>query len=263
MHRRSRSLLPVLGITLALVTGCTDAGGSSSSAAGPRVPGSAVSKQEAGVLAELLHRDFQRGGADFTETAPFTDGALITLTGTVDFTRPAGHATAVTTYVSGQPSETREVFFTDKEIWFGGVPGLPEALTKAGVSPAGFIKRPLSVTRQDGTPNLTDLLAQLVLNLSARKADDPRSFENVNYTWRGQRSINGKLASEYTLSSGATVSVEASDKLLVQYVTPLPDQDFKVTITLPAHGGRTVDLPADDQTVDASAHQDIATAVGV
>jgi hypothetical protein len=260
MLRRCRLLVPALAVTAALLAGCS---GGSSAASGPRVAGSQVSPDEAKVLAELLHKDFQQGGADFTETAPFADGALITLTGSVDWTAPAGHARAVTTYTNGQASETRDVFFTDKEIWFGDVPGLADALTKAGQPPATYIKRPLSVTRSDGTANITDVLAQLVLNLSARKADDPRAFEQAGYTWRGQQSINGKLASEYTLSGGARVSVSAESKMLLQYVTPLPGQSFDVTITVPAHGHRTVSLPAQDQTVDAAAHQDVAAAVGV
>jgi hypothetical protein len=261
MLRRSRSLVPVLGVTLALLAGCSDDGGSSSAA--PRAAGSTVSGDEAKVLASLLHEDYREGGADFTETAPFGEGALITLTGTVDWTAPVGHARAVTTYENGQPSETREIFFTDKEIWFGDVPGLPQALTQAGLPPAGFIKRPLSVTRSDGTPNLSDVLAQLVLNLSSPKADDPRAFQNANYTWRGQQSINGTLAAQYNLAGGATVSVSTKDKMLLQYVTPFPGQDFKVTITLPEHGSRTIQLPADGQTVDASAHQDVGAAVGL
>jgi hypothetical protein len=261
MLHRARSLVPAVGVTLALLAGCSDDGGSSASAARPA--GSTVSQQEAQVLARLLHEDYLAGGADFTETAPFADGALITLTGTVDWTRPAGHARAVTTYRSGQPSETRDVFFTGDRIWFGGVPGLGDALTAAGLRQAAYIARPLAVTRADGSPNLTDVLVQLVLNLSATKADDPRAFRTGDYTWRGQRAIDGRLAALYGLAGGATVAVAASDQRLLQYVTPLPGQDFSVTITLPQHGQRSVELPAAAQTVDAAQHQDVAAAVGV
>jgi hypothetical protein len=250
-----------VGVTLALLAGCSDDGGASGAATRPA--GSTVSQQEAQVLARLLHEDRLAGGADFTETAPFAEGALITLTGTVDWTRPAGHARAVTTYRSGQPGETRDVYFTADRIWFGGVPGLADALTGAGLPQATYIARPLAVTRSDGSPNLTDVLVQLVLNLSADKADDPRSFRAGGYTWRGQRAIDGRLAAVYGLAGGATVAVAASDQRLLQFVTPLPGQDFQVTITLPQHGRRTVQLPTGAQTVDAAQHQDVAAAVGV
>jgi hypothetical protein len=67
----------------------------------------------------------------------------------------------------------------------------------------------------------------------------------------------------YRLASGPTVAVAASDHLLLQYVTPLPDQQFQVTITLSDHGPRTVDLPADADSLDAADHPQIAAQLGV
>ena len=46
-------------------------------------------------------------------------------------------------------------------------------------------------------------------------------------------------------------------------MTPLPGQGFSVTTTLTAHGPRTVDLPAADQTVDLTAHPQVASALGM
>jgi hypothetical protein len=259
MPRTSRRLLlPALGLVLALLAGCS----SSSADTATRKPGDHVTASEATVLAGLLHRNFEKGGADFTESAPFAEGAVITLTGTVDFLDSTGKAQAVTTYGDGRPADTRSIFFTTKDIWFGDVPGLTQALSTAGLPDAHYVRRPLAAIGSDGQAQLVDVLAQVVLNLSARTSDDPESFQKGNYTWQGQRAIDGRLASAYTLSSGARVAV-ASDKLLLQYVTRLPNQDFDITITLPEHGRRTVDLPADTDTVNAADHPDIATAVGV
>jgi hypothetical protein len=256
MPSRLRSALPALGLVLALVTGCGE------DAAGDRTPGSPVTRAEADVLAELLHEDFRRGGADFVETAPYADGALLTLTGSIDFTRSVGTAHAMTTYADGRPEESRTLFFTPSQLWFGDVPGLADALTAAGLPPAAHVRRPLATRSAQGTPQLVDVLVQLVLNLSARSGDDPRAFLSGAYTWQGQRSINGHLASVFDLAGGTTVAV-SSDGLLLQYVTPLPDQDFRVTITLPEHGPREVQLPADADTVTAAEHPDVAARVGV
>lgn len=244
-------------MAVALLAGC----GSSDDAAA-RTPGSHVTAGEAKVLADLLHRDFEQGGADFSETAPYADGAVLTLTGTVDFLNSTGQAQAVTTFQDGRPKDTRTVFFTPKEIWFGDVPGLSQAVTGAGLGDVHYVRRPLAAVASNGQAQLVDVLTQLVLNLSARSSDDVQSFEKGNYTWQGQRAIDGRLASDYTLNGGAKVAV-ASDKLLLQYVTRLPDQDFEVTITLPKHGRRSVTLPTDADTVNAADHPDIAAAVGV
>jgi hypothetical protein len=258
MRWRSSGIRLALAVVLALLAGC------SSGSASDRTPGDPITQAEAGVLADVLHKDFERGGADFTLTAPFAEGSVLTLTGSIDFQRSVGKAKAVTTYSNGQPTETRTLYFTPADIWFGDVPGLSAALTSAGLPQAGYIRRPLAGTTSNDTGGaIIDVMVQLVPRLSARTADDPRSFTERNYTWQGDRSINGHLASVYRSGTGSTIAVEASSKLLVQYVTKLPDQDFDVTITLSNHGKRQIDLPSDAQTVNAADHPDVAQAVGV
>jgi hypothetical protein len=257
---RRALLVPAVALALGsgLLAGCSQAG------AAARVPGDHVTRAEAQELADLLHQDRVRGGADFTETAPYAEGALLTLTGTVDFVSGRGRATAVTTYSNGQPTDTRTIWFTDSTLWMGQVPELAQTLTAARLPAAAYVRRPLATndSNQD-TPALIDVAAQLVVRLSAQQADDPRPFESGDYTWQGQRSINGRLAAQYRLASGAQVAVAASDKMLLQYVTPLPGQGFAVTTTLTAHGPRTVDLPPDGQTVDLTAHPQVAAALGM
>jgi murein DD-endopeptidase MepM/ murein hydrolase activator NlpD len=58
------------------------------------------------------------------------------------------------------------------------------------------------VTSAEGTASLVDVLAQLVLNLSARTGDDPKAFLDGHYTWQGQRSIDGRLTSTFAARWG-------------------------------------------------------------
>ena len=255
--RRPPLLALSLLVLLALLAGC----GSDSS--GDRAPGDPVSDAEADVLAGLLHRDFTAGGADFVVAAPYAEGAVLTLTGEVDFARGIGRAQGVTSYADGRPDDTRTLFFTTSDLWFGDVPGLSAALTGAGLPDAAYVRRPLATDGATGSASLIDVLVQLVPRLSARAADDPRSFVERHYTWQGTRSVNGALASLFRSGTGATIAVAADSKLLVQYVTRLPDQDFDVTITLSDHGPREIELPGDAGTVNAADHPDIAASVGV
>jgi hypothetical protein len=256
MPTRSRLLLLALGLVLALLAGCSDGGAE-------RAVGDPVTRDEANVLAELLHRDFTAGGADFVLTAPYAEGTVLTMTGQVDFRRSIASAQAVTTYPDDRPDDKRTMFFTPKDLWFGDVPGLADALRAAHAPPATWIRRPLSATSGEGTASLIDVLAQLVLNLSARSGDDPRAFTRGGYTWQGQRSIDGKLSSVYRLKGGQTVAVSASDKSLLQYTTPLHGQDFEVTITLADHGPRSIELPGQDETVNAADYPQVAEELGV
>jgi hypothetical protein len=262
MPLRRRLILLVLGLALALAAGGSVAGCSSDD--GQRAVGDPVTEDEAQVLAELLHRNFEEGGADFVVSAPYAEGARLTLTGEIDFLRSVGRAQAVTRYDDGRPDETRTLFFTTDQVWFGEVPGLSEALAAAALPPADYVRRPLrTAAGADGTTSLVDVLARVVLNLSARSADDPRAFTDGSYTWRGQQSIDGRLTALYRLKGGQTVAVSASDELLVQYVTPLQGQGFEVTITLADHGPREIDLPADEETVDAGDIPEIAAELGI
>jgi hypothetical protein len=263
LHRRTPFLhlvrLAALGLVLALLPGCSGDDDTS------RVAGSPITEAEADVLAQALYRNHQEGGADFVVTAPFAEGALLTLTGEVDFARGIGRAQAVTSYPAEQdrPDDTRTLFFTADTLWLGDVPGLAEALSGAGLPAAGYVRRPITTVTQGGTASLIDVLVQLVPALSARQPDDPRSFLERDYTWQGTQSVDGQLASVFQSGTGARTSIAADSKLLVQYVTRLSGQQFDVTVTLSDHGPRDIALPADTDTVDATAHPEIATALGL
>jgi hypothetical protein len=246
--------LVVLGAVAALVAalgGCSDD-------AAQRAPGDPITSDEARVLSQVLSADRAAGGADFEISAPYAEGAVLTLTGEIDFSRSTGRAQAVTTYSNGQPQETRTLFFTATDLWQGDVPALAEALAAAGLPAATYARRPIATTGSSGTASLLDVLVQMVTRLSAEEPDDPRSFEK--YTWAGTGSVNGQLASVFRSGTGAQIAVAAESELLVQYVTEL--QDFTVTITLADHGEREITLPADSDTVDTSAHPEIAAALG-
>jgi len=257
--RRPRPLAPlvsrvaVLGVVAALLAGCGE------DEAAQRIPGAPVSSQEAEVLSQVLHADQEAGGADFEVSAPYAEGAVLTLTGEIDFAGSIGRARAVTTYGDGRPEETRTLFFTEEELYQGDVPGLAEALSDAGLPAATYVRRPVTATNANGTASLLDVLVQMVTRLSAPSVDDPGSFGQ--YTWRGAQTIDGELASVFQSGTGATIAVGAESRLLLQYVTEL--QDFDVTIDLSDHGEREITLPADADTVDLTAHPEIASTLGL
>jgi hypothetical protein len=255
MRSRARALLLILGLAFSLLTGCTGSGDAD------RRPGDPVTAAEAETLARLLHRNLQRGGADFVVTAPYSDAAVLTLTGEIDFRRSVGRAQAVTTFSDERPDDTRTLFFTTEQIWFGDVPGLADSLAAAGVADAAYLRRPVT-TGEDSTL-LVDVLVEILLNLSSRTDDDPRAFRGNGYTWEGQRSIDSRLTSLFALHDGRTVAVGASDDLLTQFGTPLPGGTFEVTVTLSDHGPRRLAVPAEDKTADVADHTDLAAAFGV
>src|SRR4051812_44196010 len=261
MRSRACLLALALGLAAALLAGCSGAD------AGVRHTGAPVDAAEARTLAGALHRDFQRGGADFVVTVPYGQQAVLTLTGEVDFRTFAGRAQAVTTYSNGRADDTRTLFFTRDTLWSGDVPGLAAALVKAGEPTATYVSRPVTVTGAAGKPaGLLDVLVRVLLDLSSPSADDPRFFLGDGYTWKGQRSIDSRLSTLFSAPGGRTVAVDAADDLLVQYVTPLPLEgsgSIEVTVTLSDHGPRTIDVPAAGESVAATDQPSIAAAFGI
>lgn len=255
MRSRACALLVALGLALSLLTACSGDGD------GDRRPGDSVTAAEAGVLSRLLHRNAQRGGADFVVSAPYSEAAVLIMTGEIDFRRSVGRAQAVTTFSDGRPDDARTLFFTTEQVWFGDIPGLAESLAGAGAAEAGYLRRPVSTEGE--SPILVDVLLEILLNLSAGTDDDPRAFRDAGYTWEGQRSIDSRLTSLFALKDGRSVAVGASDGLLVQFVTPLAGDPFEITVTLSDHGPRRIDVPAEEETADVADHVDLAAEFGI
>jgi hypothetical protein len=254
---RPRLFLPALALAAALVAGCSGSGSAE------RPPGDPVTREDAATLAELLHRNYTRGGADFVVTAPYGEDVVLTLTGQVDFRDETGTAQAVTTFGDGRPDDTRTLVFTDEDLWVGDLPGMADSLAAAGAPGVAYLHRPLTAGDVGATPPLVDALLEVLLNLASPTADDPRSFVGAGYTWQGQRSIDSRLTSLFGLADGRTVAVAAADDLLTQFVTPLAGGEVEVTVTLSDHGSRTPAAPDQAQTAEAADHADLAAAFGV
>jgi hypothetical protein len=256
MRPHPRSLPVALGLALSLLAGCSSDGDLD------RHPGDPVTEAEAVALAELLHLNYTRGGADFVVTAPYADGVVLTLTGEVDFRSAVGRAQAVTTFADGREDDTRTLFFSREDVWFGDLPGLADALAADGTAGATYLRRPVTTGSEDVQPLLLDVLLEVLLNLSARTADDPQAFLDGSYTWEGQRSIDSRLTSLYGLHEDRTVAVAAAGDVLAQFETPLAEGELDVTVTLSDHGRRELELPAETETADAAEHADVATLFG-
>ncbi|RBY96844.1 hypothetical protein DQ237_04275 [Blastococcus sp. TF02-8] len=246
-----RPLATAVALAVLALTACSD---------GERAPGEPVTEDDAQILAELLHRNHEEGGADFVVSVPFGDDALLTLTGEVDFRTGAGRAQAVTV-VDDEERDARTLFFDRDELWAGDVPGLPEALAADGAPDAAYLRRPLPADPQD--PELLDVLVQMLLNLAQPEADDPELFLDGPYRWQAQEPIDGRATVVYRLRDGRSVAVDAADRTLVQYRATLPDSGLDVTLTLADHGTRRVTLPEDGEAAAAADHPQVAADFGV
>lgn len=219
--------------------------------------GDPITEGEAETLAGLLNANFTAGGAAFRVVAPYAENSTFTYTGTMDFTTSTGTGIAVTDYNGEQPAESRSLYFTTDEATFGDVPGLTDAMAAAGVPGVSFMRRQI-LPGQD----LIDTALALLPRLAATEPDSAAAYLERDYTFQGQTTIDGQLAALFSFGQ-AQVAVGVNEKLMLQYVTTLPNSAVQVTITLSDHGPQTVVAPPVEQTVSATDYPDIALAVGV
>ncbi len=247
-----KSLLAALlcALTLLGLSSCVEENGE-------RQIGDPITQGEAETLAGLLNRNFLAGGAKFRAVSPYAENTTFTYTGTMDFTTSTGAGTAVTDYSGLQPAEARSLYFNTDELTFGDVPGLTDAMAAKGVPGVNFMRRQIRA----GT-ELIDTIVALLPRLSATEPDNPAAYLERNYTFQGQTTIDGELAALFSFGQ-AQVAVGVNEKLLLQYVTTLPNSALRVTITLSDHGPQTVEAPPAEQTVSAIDYPDVATAVGI
>lgn len=219
--------------------------------------GDPITEEEAETLAGLLNRNFTAGGAAFRAVSPYAENTTFTYTGTVDFTTNTGTGIAVTDYNGLQPAESRSLYFTTDEVTFGDVPGLTDAMAVAGVPGVNFMRRQV-LPGQD----LIDTIVGLLPRLAASEPDNAAAYLERDYTFQGQTTIDGQLASLFSFGQ-AQVAVGVNEKLLLQYVTTLPNSPIRVAVTLSDHSAQTVVPPPIEQTVSAVDYPDVAAQVGV
>ena len=239
------------GLAATLLAGCSETS---------RQAGDPVTEDDAAVLAGLLHRNHEQGGADFVVTVPFADGAVLTVTGEIDFRRSVGQAQAVTT-VGDEERDTRTLFFDRDSLWSGDLPGLPDALAADGAPSASYLRRALPAPAEE--QQLIDVVVRVLQNLGAGAADDPAAFLGDPYAFQGEQSIDGRPTTVYRLREERTVAVADGDGALVRFRSPLPGATSELTVTLADHGTRRLALPTEEETAAAGDHPGIAEAFGV
>lgn len=244
---------PVLALLTAVLvlTGCT-----ADNTNANRAPGDEITVEEARVLADVLHRNVEEGGADVTISTQFAEEALLTMSGSIDFTTRMGTLDTKTTYSDGQPEEVRTIYFTADRILIGNIPGLTDAMAAVDRAGVQYLRSEL-----DQAGRLVDNIVGMLTRLAADQPDDPNNLLLAGYTWQGAGRIDAVLTN--TFSSGeATFSVGVEDRLLHQFAGPPANNTFPIRITLSNHGPREVDFPPEEQIADASAYPEVAAQFG-
>ena len=196
---------------LMLVMGLVACGGESKSTTEP------LTREQANVMADLVYRNYESGGADFALSATAgSSGGTITLTGEVDWVNKRGHAMVMSSALA--PAPVTEVWWNEVKV-FERRPALDEMIRSVGlVVSSAVIGRPV-----DTEHRRIDQLIAIIMGLSATQRDnaelivqaDGSAFVRTDRL----REIDVEVLryGQYTLywvdmSTGEMVRVEGSDE---------------------------------------------------
>jgi hypothetical protein len=231
--RRARAALALLlaGCCCALaVAGCgdsSDSGGASTAAttataaAAAAESGRPVSDEQALVLARMLQRNWQLGGARVSGTIP-VHGATVELTGRVDFRAGRGELT-----LTDPQGQMRRYAWTRSVVLAQAAPGSREWVRQA----------------PDPDRDAVHAAIRLLNLLSAETIDNTTNIKDQDARFLRRETLDGRAVDVYRYGAdGATTYWVGDDGLLRQIEAVFPD-DSVMTFALADHRPVRVRLP--------------------
>ena len=127
--------------------------------------GKPLTLAQAEVLASVLTKNFDEGGAVFTVTVPASAQTAYSLNGSIDYTKGTAQSTLRVTSEGKDPADS-ELVWTKQEV-LEQIPGLTEAVAAKGRPGVNFVSRPLT------TSSPQDVVLNLLLGTASQQRENP------------------------------------------------------------------------------------------
>lgn len=251
-RRRRRPEHPALrALGLAVVLGAVVLGGAVACSDGDTTTGPRpISEEEASRLADVLTLNYQTGGAAVVADIPYGT-ASFHLTGRIDWANHVGRVTVDPKVDGDVPQRPSFDLAFNPRVVFEQVPGLAEAMTARGLTPANWVARPLDTA---GSP--LHVVLSLLDSLSSTQRDNPVLLQSRGVTWQRTDSVDGQPVDVFR-SDRTTYWVARSDGRLLRFEADVESTGSTATITLSDFAPTTVPVPSEEEIVDLAAVSDI------
>jgi|GEM_PF-5920054 len=224
---RQRSAALALALALALAA-CGGGGGAKpatptpSATAGAAGKGTPVTQEQALVLAQLLERNWEHGGAQFNGTIPF-QGQQVPISGSVDFRSGRGKAA-----VGAPAADARHYVWTREKVYAQSAPGKASYETQT--------------PNPKGDP-VHFAIAFLNL-LSAETIDNTANIQDQDARFLRHDTLHGTPVDVYSYGSdaGTTYWVDRKTGLLRQVAADVATGG-RIELTLTSHAPVKISLP--------------------
>lgn len=234
-----------------IVLGTGGCGGSSTPTTSTSTDGTALTSDQATVLARTLFRSYEKQGATFRANAQIQADVLLVMTGRVNFRTSSGQMLLQVSRSGGPLTTGRHIAWTKTTVFEGDVPGLEAAMAQRGRPGVRWVERPVDVKSSP-----VDAVVALITRLASKRADNPILIQQGENVFLGSTTIDGEALQTYRLAGQLELSI-ASDGVIRQARTGLAGTNIPVSVTLPSYGPQQITVPSAAQRVKLSAIRDL------
>ena len=220
-------------------------------------PASVLTRDQANVMASMLFKNYDTGGADFTVEVAYGKAATFSFAGQIDWKKRLGHA-LVTTHLTdtsaAQPAPA-DVYWiqtsSQQVVLQGGLQNLEHEMVALGRTGIKYLARPLS----EKTPQ--DIVLLFVNALGAAQRDNPQLLQfgdqaNAAAKFVRTDKVDGAPVNVFSQKDKVRFWVRVSDGVLVKVDADLGGFSGPTVVLLKNHRSLDLHSPQASEVVDAS-----------
>lgn len=237
----STAILRPIGMMLITAVGLLGCADRADRPAEPRP----ITAEEASVLADLLVRNLEAGGAAVEGEMPYGP-ATFRFAGEIDWVNHVGRIELRTDLDTGDDPPPRAIVW-NRSVVFEEVPGLADALTAQGRPAASWVARPL-----DPQAAPLHVLLQLIDTTSSDKRDNPVLLRSQGIRWLRRDSVTigeDNIAVDVFENRRTTYWVGVKDRLLHRLDASLESTGTTGVLRFSDRRPRIVATPEDPEIV--------------
>lgn len=238
--------VPVAAAVLFTVslTACSSDGASSPSTTKATGAGRALTSDEAAIMANLLKKNFDSGGAKFVAKVPFGPSVTFNLTGSINYQGDQAEA-VLEAESTGQPTQTSQLYWTSTMV-AEEIAGLTTAMQIRGFPGVRYMARELT------TSSAQDVVLQFISKTGSNVAENPLLIQqNPEAKYLRNDVLNGEPVDVLQFGR-STYFVGRSDGLLRRVETLLSIAEGTTTIDFTSHEKVAITGPTQAEVIEMS-----------
>jgi hypothetical protein len=212
-----------------------------------------LNPDRAAVLAGLLKKNFDAGGATVYAVVPYGSAATFKISGNIDYVKGTAAAT-LRSEVVGQPAVETKLFWT-ADLVAEELEGLTAAMEARGRPGVKYLARPLTKN------SAQDIVLQFIIKTASAQAENPQLLQQGDTGYLGPSKL-GETAVDIYRFQKSQYFVNSADGELMRIAAQLNIAQGTTIVDFVSHGSVTVSSPLRSEVIDSTeVPEDVLTAL--